>query len=72
MIEIYMEVGPAYGRDYKSQKAVKADWAAGKDFQVLDVGRDMGRMINKQDADGVPGLRVLVRYQGMTKVVQVK
>jgi len=25
---------PAYGRDYKSASAVKADWLAGKDFRM--------------------------------------
>ena len=29
---------PAYGRDYASAKAVKADWAAGKDFLIAQYG----------------------------------
>jgi hypothetical protein len=70
MMGNWIEVGPSYGRDYKSQKAVKDDWAAGKDFTVLSVGRWMGAQINKQDADAA-GLKVLVRYAAMTKVVQV-
>lgn len=28
---------PAYGRDYKSTKAVKQDWEANKDFQIADI-----------------------------------
>ncbi len=27
---------PAYGRDYKTAKAAKADWKAGKDFIIQD------------------------------------
>jgi hypothetical protein len=64
-----MEVGPAYGRDYKSQAQVKADWKAGKDFQILDVGPDMGRMVSKAEADEA-GFNVIIRYARMTRVVQ--
>lgn len=28
---------PAYGRDYKSKKAVLDDWKAGKDFEFFSV-----------------------------------
>ena len=69
MIEIYMEVGPAYGRDYKNQKDVKADWAAGTDFQILDIAYG-GRYISKPEADAA-GFRVIVRYAAMRKVVAV-
>lgn len=61
----WMEVVPAYGRDYANQKAVKADWAAGKDFQV-----PYGPYVNKQDADAA-GLKVIVRYAKQMKVVAV-
>lgn len=37
---------PCYGRDYKTFEAVRADWAAGKDFKIVG-----GPYINKQDAD---------------------
>jgi len=30
----HITVSPAYGRDYKSAKAAKADWDDGKDFIV--------------------------------------
>lgn len=30
-------LGPAYGRDYKTQKELLSDFDAGKDFQILDV-----------------------------------
>ena len=42
---------PAYGRDYKSAKEVKADWDAGKDFQIANAfSPDDGKYINKADA----------------------
>jgi hypothetical protein len=40
---------PAYGRDYKSAKAVKEDWEANKDF-IIDMGPYDGMSVNKQDA----------------------
>lgn len=63
----YVEAIPAYGRDYKSQKAVKDDWNAGLDFQDAFTRQ----YLNKQDAESL-GLRVLVRYDKLMKVVQVK
>jgi hypothetical protein len=56
---------PAYGRDYKSAAAVKADWAAGKDFQCAMTGRYLSVR------DGVPG-EVWVRYARLTKLVRVQ
>jgi hypothetical protein len=63
----WIEVAPAYGRDYKNQKEVKADWAAGKDFRETSTGS----YTNKQDADRL-GLKVVVRYANRLKVVNVK
>lgn len=60
----YIEAVPAYGRDYKSQKAVKEDWSAGKDFQDAM----SGSFLNKQDAENL-GLKVIIRYDKMMKVV---
>lgn len=56
---------PAYGRDYKSAAAVKADWAAGKDFQCALTGRYLSAR------DNVPG-EVWVRYARLTKLVRVQ
>lgn len=65
-----MTVTPAYGRDYTSQKAVKADWAAGKDFIIADVMHpDCGRYVNNQD---YPTGLVMARYAKLTKVVKVQ
>ena len=60
-----LTLSPAYGRDYTSQKAVKADWDADKDFVIETFGPDMGRYINKSQAPG----KVSIRYAKLTKVV---
>jgi hypothetical protein len=64
----YLTVMPAYGRDYKSQKAVKEDWAANKDFIIATLGHPT--YINKQDADR-DGVKVMARYNKLTKIVGV-
>jgi hypothetical protein len=63
---------PAYGRDYKSKKAVLADWKAGKDFIIHSYGhRYDGKYINKQDAD-LGGETVSIRYAGRTKQLIIR
>lgn len=65
-----MTLQPAYGRDYKTAAAVKADWNANKDFVIADMfSGNAGRMINKQDAGGQSHN---IRYARNTKVVVVK
>ena len=62
---------PAYGRDYKSAKEVKADWDAGKDFQIANAfSPDDGKYINKADAR--PGQSFNVRYKKLTQIVVIK
>lgn len=56
---------PAYGRDYKSAAAVKADWAAGKDFLCAITGRYFSVR------DNIPG-EIWVRYARLTKLVRVQ
>ena len=65
----YIGVEPAYGRDYKTQKEVRADWAADKDFRITDYGPDDGRLINRQQVPA--GTHVTVRYGNGRKTVQV-
>lgn len=65
----YIEVVPAYGRDYKNQRDVRADWNAGKDFLSTSVIGSMG-YINKQDAENLK-LKVIVRYDRNLKVLAV-
>jgi len=64
----YVTVVPAYGRDYKSKKAVMADYHASKDFLINDMSNPHdGRYINKGDADNA-GVTMNVRYSRLTKV----
>lgn len=64
----YVSVVPAYGRDYTSQKAVKEDWEAGKDFLIMDF--QLGGYINKNDK---PKDMILnIRYNKQTKVCVIK
>lgn len=63
----WLTVTPAYGRDYKNQAQVRADWNAGKDF--LDTAS--GRYMSKRDVDANPALHVHVRYGNGMKIMQV-
>ena len=68
---MFLTLVPAYGRDYKSGKEVKADWEAGKDFQINDMSSpDDGRYINKADAK--PGQSFNIRYKKLTQIVVIK
>jgi hypothetical protein len=58
----------AYGRDYKSKKAVMEDWNAYKDFTMR--GMRSG-YINRQDADE-GGVEVEIRYDKDRKVMFIK
>jgi hypothetical protein len=65
----YKTVVPAYGRDYTTAKAARADWKAGKDFLIADFFDPYdGKPINKQDADR-EGLKVNIRFNRLTKIV---
>lgn len=63
-------ISGAYGRDYKSGKAAKADFEANKDFKIEDFGPDMGRMINKEQFP--KGATVNIRFNSMRGVTVVK
>lgn len=62
---MWLELIPAYGRDYKNQKEVKDAWNRGDDFQV-----PYGPYCNKQDAER-EGANVVIRYAKLMKVVGV-
>lgn len=64
-----MTLTPAYGRDYKTAKAAKADFNDNKDFVVADLFSGGGRYANKQDLP--KGTRVTLRFDGMRKVAVV-
>lgn len=59
---------PAYGRDYKSLKELKAAWESDKDFQIAGIGPDAGRYVNRPQLEG----KVTVRYGGLRKVAILK
>ena len=61
----WIEVVPAYGRDYNNQRDARADWDAGKDFQDTATGR----YITKDEAKQL-GLKVIIRYAKQLKVMQ--
>lgn len=65
---MYIELSPAYGRDYTSAKEVKAAFDAHKDFKG---DYSMGfRLVNKPQ---IPvGATVLLRYKGNRSVVSHK
>lgn len=65
----YISALPAYGRDYKSQKAVKEDWIAGRDFQDARTGSYLSIRDFANEPDDV---HVSVRYANHTKVVNVR
>jgi hypothetical protein len=64
---VYIEVEPAYGRDYTSAKAAKADWHAGVDFFIPATQR----YVSVRDAQRDPDLRVIIRYAKSRKVTGV-
>ena len=67
-----MTLTPAYGRDYKSKKAVLDDFEADKDFIINDV-RDRwdGKPVNKSQLKESGTKSVSIRYQKQTKVIVV-
>ena len=67
----FITVVPAYGRDFKTQKEVKAAFEAGKDFMIVDVFHAQnGSYENKGDAP--KGATLNVRYAKQTKVLPIK
>lgn len=63
---VYVEVVPAYGRDYANQAQIKKDWNADKDFQDPSTGR----YLNRSDATNA-GLKVIIRYAKLRKVMAI-
>lgn len=63
----WIEVEPAFGRDYKNQKAMREDWNADLDFRETATGS----YINKTGAEQL-GLSVIGRYDRSLKVMTLK
>ena len=64
---------PAYGRDYRSKKAIQADLKEGRlDFRICDVSsRWDGSYVNGQQLSADGYTSVWVRYAGLRKLAQV-
>ena len=60
-----LTVIPAYGRDYKTAKAAKADWAANLDFIIADHFHQYdGKPVNREQINGKP---VMIRFCQLRK-----
>jgi hypothetical protein len=69
----YLTLVPAYGRDYKSQKEVKAALDAGKDFKIADMSSpDDGRMVGKEELLGLAPIQVNIRYKNLGSICAVR
>ena len=65
-----MTITPAYGRDYKSAKAAKADYDAGADFIVASFMDPWdGKPVNKEQL--LEQSPVNIRYNKLRKVTVV-
>lgn len=60
----FMTVRGAYGRTYKSGKAMKEDWMNNLDFQDVQTGS----YITRDEAISTPGLKVNGRFKNGTGV----
>jgi hypothetical protein len=69
-----IHVTPAYGRDYRDEASAVRAWEAGKDWILRDpTSRWNGKPINKEDAHGIPGAKVvLLRFNNDTQHAVVK
>ena len=65
----YVTLVPAYGRDFKTAKEVKAAWESGKDFQVCGWGPSDGTYINKADAE--PGTTYNIRFKKLANICPI-
>ena len=61
-----LTVIPAYGRDYKTAKAAKADYVAGKDFIIQQITHPYdGKPANARD---LKNENVMIRFNRLTKI----
>lgn len=67
----YITLVPAYNRDYRSQKEVRADWDAGKDFMIQDISSPFdGRYISIRDSQ--PNTTYNIRYKQLCNICVIK
>jgi hypothetical protein len=70
---MYKTLVPAYGRDYKSAKEVKAAWEAGKDFLIADLFDPYdGKPANLQSVQEAGWKTVNIRFSKLTKIASIK
>lgn len=65
---MYITLIPAYGRDYKSKKAIMADLDNDLDFILTS----SGQYINKSQLIEANMLNINVRYSKLTKIAVIK
>lgn len=61
----YVSAIPAYGRDYTTEMAVRADWEAGKDFLTQDIMVG-DHYVNKDDLPADWQLKI--RYNKLAEI----
>ena len=67
-----MNLIPAYGRDYKSAKAVQDDFHNDKDFLIADVtSRWHGKPVNKSQLVSAGTRRATIRYKKLRNVTVI-
>ena len=59
---LILELGPAYGRTYKTVKEVKADFDAGQDFRILTMGPQSGRYASKANLKAVGSTSAIIHF----------
>jgi hypothetical protein len=68
-----MTLTPAYGRDYKSKKAVLADFNDDKDFIIADISSPWdGKPCNKSSLLDNGVRSVNIRYAGNRKITVIR
>ena len=68
-----MNLVPAYGRDYKSSKAVEEDFNSDKDFRIQDISSKWdGAYVNKPQLIEAGIKQVTIRYKKLASVTVVK
>ena len=68
----FYEIGPAYGRDYNNQKAVREAWKNGSDFMILEGSNVFryGSYVNI-NTSGIDFAQFIVRYSDNRKTMRL-
>ena len=67
-------LSPAYGRDYKSRKAVREDWRADKDFIIEQIHGSPGNghtVANRSDLQDTHG-PINIRFHKMQRMEMMR